>query len=130
MSYWQSSMLLDADHLLNNEHKLEDWPGRLGSLSKGMSTSGTFDNVSLGLSNIFVGNPSGEAGLEITGGFFEGEFTDNHVIAICGSDMKHTVNGEAVPMFESIMVNTGDTIKFSHIGLVSALKSIFMNSSH
>lgn len=98
------------------ETLVEDWPGRLGYLSKGMSASGAFDNVSLGLANTLVGNPSGEAGLEITGGFFEGEFTEKHVISICGTDMNPSINGETVPMFESIIVDSGDIIKFSHIG--------------
>jgi biotin-dependent carboxylase-like uncharacterized protein len=98
------------------ETLVEDWPGRLGYLGKGMSASGAFDNVSLGLANVLVGNPSGEAGLEITGGFFEAEFTDEHVIAICGSDMQPTINGQPAPMYESIRVEAGDVIKFLHIG--------------
>lgn len=51
------------------ETLVEDWPGRLGYLGKGMSASGAFDNVGLGLANLAVGNDPGEAGLEITGGF-------------------------------------------------------------
>ncbi|MCB2227072.1 MAG: biotin-dependent carboxyltransferase family protein [Desulfarculaceae bacterium] len=100
------------------ETLVEDWPGRLGYLGKGMSASGAFDNVSLGLANVLVGNPSGEAGLEITGGFFEAEFTDDHVIAITGTDMQPTINGQAVPMYESIKVGAGDKFKVLHIGPV------------
>ena len=97
------------------ETLVEDWPGRLGYLGKGMSASGAFDNVSLGLANVLVGNPSGEAGLEITGGFFEAEFTDDHVIAICGTDMQPTINGQPVEMYTSLKVAAGDKIKFLHI---------------
>lgn len=100
------------------ETLVEDWPGRLGYLSKGMSASGAFDNVSLGLANLLVGNPSGEAGIEITGGFFEGKFTKDYIIAICGTDMQPAINNETVPMFESFKVTAGDVIKFSHIGPV------------
>ena len=100
------------------ETLVEDWPGRLGYLGKGMSASGAFDNVSLGLANVLVGNPSGEAGLEITGGFFEAEFTDDHVIAITGTDMQPTINGQAVAMYESLKVSAGDKLKVLHIGPV------------
>jgi len=64
------------------ETLVEDWPGRLGYLGKGMSASGAFDNVALGLGNILVGNAAGEAGLEITGGFFEAEFDGDRDAAI------------------------------------------------
>ncbi len=100
------------------ETLVEDWPGRLGYLGKGMSASGAFDNVSLGLANILVGNSSGKAGLEITGGFFEAEFCDTAVIAVTGTDMKSSINGEPIPMWESVRVDKGDIIKFFHIGVV------------
>ena len=98
------------------ETLVEDWPGRLGYLGKGMSASGAFDNVSLGLANVLVGNPSGEAGLEITGGFLEGEFTGDHVIALVGTDMQPTINGQPIEMYTSHQVSAGDKIKFTHIG--------------
>lgn len=95
---------------------VEDWPGRLGYLSKGMSASGAFDNVALGLGNILVGNGSGEAGLEITAGFFEARFTADTVFAVTGCDMQPTLNGERIPMWEPVAAVKGDVIKFSHIG--------------
>ncbi len=100
------------------ETLVEDWPGRLGYLGKGMSASGAFDNVSLGLANILTGNAAGKAGLEITGGFFEAKFCDATVIAVTGTDMQPSINGEKIPMWESIAVSKGDIIKFLHIGPV------------
>jgi 5-oxoprolinase (ATP-hydrolysing) subunit C len=100
------------------ETLVEDWPGRLGYLGKGMSASGAFDNVGLGFANILVGNAAGEAGLEITGGFFEAEFSEDSVVAVTGSDMQPTLNGQSIPMWESIGVGKGDRIKFLHIGPV------------
>lgn len=100
------------------ETLVEDWPGRLGYLGKGMSASGAFDNVALGFANILVGNAAGEAGLEITGGFFEAEFGEDTVVAVTGTDMQPTVNGQPIPMWESITVSKGDHIKFLHIGPV------------
>lgn len=98
------------------ETLVEDWPGRLGYLGKGMSASGAFDNVALGLGNVLVGNDSGEAGFEITGGFFEAVFDCETVIAVTGSDMQPTINGEKIFMWQAIAVSRGDTIKFMHIG--------------
>jgi 5-oxoprolinase (ATP-hydrolysing) subunit C len=107
-------------HVINGgiETLVEDWPGRLGYLGKGMSASGAFDNVGLGFANLLVGNPAGEAGLEITGGFFEAAFSGDTVIAVTGSDMQPTLNGQSLPMWESIFVSKGDRIKFIHIGPV------------
>lgn len=98
------------------ETVVEDWPGRLGYLGKGMSASGALDNVALGLANLLVGNKPGEAGLEIAGGYFEAEFTGESVIAICGTDMKPTINGQQIPLWESVSVAKTDRIKFSHFG--------------
>jgi biotin-dependent carboxylase-like uncharacterized protein len=98
------------------ETLVEDWPGRLGYLGKGMAPSGAFDSVALQFANLLVGNDIGHAGLEITGGYFEGEFTIDTVIALTGTDMKATLNGQPVPVWESIGVNKGDIIKFGHFG--------------
>ncbi len=98
------------------ETLVEDWPGRVGYLGKGMASSGAFDNVALQFANLLVGNVPGEAGLEITGGYFEGEFTQDGVISLTGTHMKPAINGEAVPMWESMEVSTGDKIKFDHFG--------------
>ncbi len=98
------------------ESVVEDWPGRVGYLDNGMASSGAFDPVALGLGNVCVGNAPGEAGIEIAGGYFEGEFTDDHVIAVTGTDMSATVNDEPVPMYEAVKVKAGDAIKFSHFG--------------
>lgn len=98
------------------ETVVEDWPGRLGYLGKGMSASGALDNVGLGFANLLVGNPPGEAGLEIAGGYFEGEFGADAVIAVCGTDMQPAVNGQAIPLWTSVAVAKGDRIKFSHFG--------------
>jgi len=98
------------------ETLVEDWPGRLGYLGKGMAPSGAMDNVALQFANLLVGNAIGEAGLEITGGYFEAEFMANAVISITGTDMKPTINGQPVAIWESLEVSKGDVIKFSHFG--------------
>jgi biotin-dependent carboxylase-like uncharacterized protein len=98
------------------ETLVEDWPGRLGFLGKGMAPSGAMDNVALQFANLLVGNPSGEAGLEVTGGYFEAEFITDTVISITGTDMKPLLNNQALPSCESFEVKRGDIIKFGHFG--------------
>ncbi|MGB9680462.1 MAG: biotin-dependent carboxyltransferase family protein [Thermoanaerobacteraceae bacterium] len=95
------------------ETLVEDFPGRLGLLSKGMSTSGGMDNLSLRLANLIVGNSITDATLEITGGYFEAEFLEEAVIAITGADMQPTINGSAIPMWEAFYVKKGDVLKMS-----------------
>ena len=95
---------------------VEDWPGRVGYLDNGMASSGAFDPVALGLANVCVGNAPGEAGIEIAGGYFEGEFADDAVFALGGTDMSVTVNGQPVSNYEAVKAAKGDQIKFSHFG--------------
>ena len=98
------------------ETVVEDWPGRIGYLDNGMASSGAFDNVALGFANLLVGNPAGEAGLEIAGGYFEAEFEADTLISVTGTDMKPALNGQPMAMWEAAPVKAGDNIKFSHFG--------------
>jgi len=95
---------------------VEDWPGRIGYLDQGISPSGAFDHFAHRAANLIVGNPVTEASLEITAGLFEGEFGIDTVISITGTDMEPSVNGQTVPMWESIRVSKGDKIRFKRFG--------------
>jgi biotin-dependent carboxylase-like uncharacterized protein len=98
------------------ESMVEDWPGRIGYLSKGMAASGAMDNLSLQFANLLVGNHIGEAGLEIAGGYFEAEFMEDTVISLCGTDMKPTINGNSIPVWESVPVKKGDVLNLGVFG--------------
>jgi biotin-dependent carboxylase-like uncharacterized protein len=95
---------------------VEDWPGRVGYLGKGMAPAGAMDNVALRFGNLLVGNNIGEAGIEIAAGYFEAQFGVDAVIAITGCNMNPTINNQPVPMWESIKVNKGDVIKLGGFG--------------
>ncbi len=95
---------------------VEDWPGRLGYLGAGMAPSGAMDNVALALGNLLVGNESGEAGIEIAVGLFHAKFESDALIALTGCDMGPTINGQPVPMWESVLVKKGDEIKLPRYG--------------
>jgi biotin-dependent carboxylase-like uncharacterized protein len=85
--------------------------GRLHYARRGVAQAGAVDNYSLKAANILVGNPLGEAGLEIKMGF-EAEFTQDGLIAITGADTKPTINNQPVPLWQSITVTKGDRIRF------------------
>lgn len=92
---------------------IEDWPGRLGYNGQGMSASGAMDNVALQMGNLLLGNALGEAGIEVTAGFFSCAFEKDGVIAITGSETAATLNGEPVGNWESIFVKAGDVLKMN-----------------
>lgn len=95
---------------------VENWPGRLGYLGAGMAPAGAMDNVALEFGNLLVGNNLQEAGIEIVAGLFKAQFEEDAVIAVTGCNMKPTVNGNALPMWEAVEVKKGDTINFSNYG--------------
>lgn len=92
------------------ETSVQDWPGRIGFANQGFPASGPFDSWSFRLANLLVGNAPGAAGLEAQ---FLGptlEFTDRRVIAVTGADMRPTLDGAALPMWESVAVAPGQVL--------------------
>ena len=89
--------------------------GRTGYQAFGFSPGGAMDQRALTLSNLLVGNPIGEAALEMTflGAAFT--FTKSNVIAITGGNGDPTLNGEPVPMYRSVAVQAGDTVAIGYI---------------
>jgi antagonist of KipI len=73
--------------------------GREGYGPLGVSPSGAADAVSLRLGNRLLGNPEGEAGLEMTllGGTFA--FPEGAVLTLVGSDFGATLEGKPVEMW-------------------------------
>lgn len=92
------------------ETSIQDFPGRIGYWNQGFPPSGPMDNWSFRLANILVGNDPGAPGLEAQ---FMGptvKFQRDGVIAITGSIMSPKLDGEIVPMWESILVRVGQTL--------------------
>ena len=102
---------------------VQDWPGRVGYRGRGVSPSGAVDDIAYRAANLLVGNsmgdftgrPVGDACLEISGGFFKVEFTEETVIALTGADMEPTLNDASVPMWETIRVHKGDMVSLGAI---------------
>jgi len=95
--------------------------GRHGYQQYGVPVSGVMDTFSHRVSNILVGNNELEAVLEVTMIGPQIEFSDQTAIAITGGDLSPAVNGTAVPMWESLLVNKGDRLSFQ--GLKSGCRS-------
>jgi urea carboxylase len=95
------------------ETSVQDYPGRFGYLSVGFPWSGAMDSWSLRLANVLVGNEPGAAGLECQ---FIGptlRFQRDSVIAVTGADMQAKVDGEPIPMWESVAVRAGCVLEMA-----------------
>ncbi|MCD6362849.1 MAG: biotin-dependent carboxyltransferase [Synergistetes bacterium] len=89
--------------------------GRFGFQAQGISTAGAMDEFALRVANALVGNPQGEACLEITLSGPSISFEDDAIIAITGGDLGPCVNGNSIPMWESVYVRKGSVLSFSGI---------------
>jgi 5-oxoprolinase (ATP-hydrolysing) subunit C len=92
------------------ETSVQDFPGRLGFWEQGFPPSGPFDMWSHRLANALVGNGQRAATLECQ---FMGptlRFQRDGVIAVTGADMGPTLDGNPVPLWESIAVKAGQVL--------------------
>src|SRR3989304_3807315 len=95
------------------ETSIQDYPGRIGYWNPGVPPSGPMAVWSFRLANILGGNDPGAAGLECQ---FMGptiKFRRDGVIAVCGADMSPRLDGQAVPLWESVTVKSGQTLALS-----------------
>ena len=93
------------------ETSVQDYPGRVGYLNQGFPPSGPMDSWSFRLANLLVGNEESFAALECqyTGPTLK--FEKDHVIAVCGADMQPKINGNSIPMWESVLIKSGQTLE-------------------
>lgn len=89
--------------------------GRIGFYEVGMPPSGAMDKYSYTVGNILVGNNENAASLEITYMGPELEFYEDALIAITGGEMPPKINGESVPMWETLEIKEGDKLSFDFI---------------
>ena len=85
--------------------------GREGFGPMGVSSSGAADPTALRVGNRLVGNQSNAAALEMTllGGTFV--FPEGAIIALTGSDFEVSLDGAAIPLWTSIEVSAGQTLR-------------------
>ena len=100
------------------ETSIQDYPGRIGSLNQGFPPSGPMDSWSFRLANVLVENNQDTAALECQ---FMGpslKFKSNRIIAITGANMSPKLDGNPIPLWESIEVKANQVLEmeFATIG--------------
>lgn len=85
--------------------------GRFGYQNTGFPVSGALDRRALMLGNILLGNPPGEAGLEMTLLGAAIEFHADTCVSLTGAEMNATLNGEPVPRYTAFAVHEGDVLR-------------------
>jgi antagonist of KipI len=86
--------------------------GRTGFRQFGVSTSGALDPFGLRVANLLVENDEGAAGLEITFGGLQLQFTDERVVAWCGGEFEVQVGSTALPAGHAGLLSAGEQLKF------------------
>jgi len=88
--------------------------GRLKFRSYGVTTSGAMDDFALRVGNRLVGNNQDEAGIELT--FRGGEylFMKDSVISVTGADLNPKVDGQDIPIWESLLIRKGSRLFFGN----------------
>ena len=84
--------------------------GRFGYMSTGFGSGGAMDLRSMRIANLLVGNNENDGVIEMTLLGLSAEFTGSSVIALTGADMQPKLNGEEIPMYESVEVQAGDKL--------------------
>jgi antagonist of KipI len=87
--------------------------GREGYQSFVIPPSGAMDSFALRLGNLLVGNPDGEAGIEMTLMGAKFKVLKDWVISFTGGDMPAKVNDIPLPRWQSTKVTAGDVLSFS-----------------
>ncbi len=89
--------------------------GRYGYQQYGVPPSGAIDNYAFRIGNLLVGNEETAASLEITLFGCQLCVLKDTVIAITGADITPALNGDPLPMWESVSVDCGDRISFPRL---------------
>jgi len=89
--------------------------GRYGYLKYGVPISGTMDTFSLVAANVLVANNSNDACLEITLSGPELQALTRTQIAVTGGAISLKINGQNVPMWQTLEVQEGDVVSFGKV---------------
>jgi len=81
--------------------------GRTGWQRIGLGTAGAMDRFAIQVANLLVGNPRGEAALEIGLGGLRLRCLEDRVVAVCGADL-----GAGLPLWKSVRVRKGEELHF------------------
>jgi 5-oxoprolinase (ATP-hydrolysing) subunit C len=90
---------------------VQDYPGRRGMLAQGFFPAGPMDHLALRAANLLAGNDESAAGLEVTLGNVALRLNGETTVAVCGAETDVTVDGEAVPLWESRRLPAGSELR-------------------
>jgi 5-oxoprolinase (ATP-hydrolysing) subunit C len=90
---------------------VQDYPGRIGMMSQGLSPAGPMDHFAFRVANLLVGNEEGAAALEVTLGGLAVRFGREATVAVCGAEADVTLDGDAVPLWESRRIDAGTELR-------------------
>ncbi|MDQ2076310.1 urea carboxylase [Marinimicrobium sp. ABcell2] len=94
---------------------IQDYPGRSGYWHVGLPPSGPFDNYSLRIGNRLLNNSERAAGLEITLQGPRLTFTGDTTIALTGADIEAQLDGETIPLWQTVSVKAGQQLSLGRI---------------
>jgi antagonist of KipI len=86
--------------------------GRYGFGRYGVPPSGALDAFALRAANLLVGNPEGEAGLEVTLMGLRVKALTDILVAIGGGDLQPRIDGEPIENWCSYLMKKGDSLHF------------------
>lgn len=89
--------------------------GRFGFGRYGVAQSGALDAFSLRIGNLLVGNPEGEAVIEITLMGFRARALTDLAVAVTGGDLQPHVNDRPVRTWSSHLLHEGDLLSFKRL---------------
>ena len=89
--------------------------GRYGYQQYGVPPSGAIDNYAFRTGNLLIGNAETAASLEMTLFGCQLRVLRETTIAITGADFAAALNGDPIPMWETISVRRGDIISFPRL---------------
>ena len=89
--------------------------GRYGYQQYGVPPSGAMDNYAFRIGNLLVGNKESAASLEITLFGCQLRVLRDTTVAVTGADLAPTLNGNPIPIWQSIPVRRSETISFPHL---------------
>jgi len=89
--------------------------GRFGYQQFGVPTCGAVDAFSYRVANALVGNFQGQAALEVTVLGPTLKVLHQGLIAVTGGDLGPLLNDNPLPMWKSVAIEPGDTIRFKGV---------------
>ena len=89
--------------------------GRYGYQRYGVPVSGAMDEFALRMANLMAGNDQDAASLEVTVRGPKIEFHSPTWIAVTGADISPEVDGQPLPMWESVEIGAGTVLTFGDL---------------